>query len=147
MKIDLGFEILDQFEIEILNNNDEVVTLGGGPFVVTLLSPNSDVLKKLNNKHNEEFAKYVARLSPKKRMFATKPEAMAEKHGYEVMQAAHVAWRNVPPIVDDSGQPVVLSDFKSEQFKTFLTENSHYSHQILRALSEEKNYQISNTSS
>lgn len=140
MRLDLGYETLDQFDVEILDNDMNVVTRGGGPFIVTLRSPKSDKLKALHRKQADEFSRYIAKLPPRKRTDAQKPEDMATRHGFEVLQAAHVKWANAP-VYDEDGKQVKDVDFEAEGFREFLEASDEYSVQILRALGEEKNYQ------
>ena len=141
-KLNLGYEELDAFDLEILDHRKEVVTMGGGPFVVRLYSPKSDKIKAVYRRQADEFSRWLERFPVHQRDDLNKPDDMAKRHGFEVLQAAHASWQN-PPLFDDSGNllPADSLQFDSSDFLKFLEDNEAYSAQVMRGLASEKNYQ------
>lgn len=134
MKARFSWKDLDTMDLEILNPDYTVVEDGGGPFVVTLRNPRSEHMRNLYRKQEEEFSNFKARLPQNARATAQKPKDMNERHGRQILQAAHVRWQN-PPVYDDAGNQMVDVDFMGEDFAAFLEENDIYTVQVTQALS------------
>ncbi|MEM8936038.1 MAG: hypothetical protein AAGC77_06495 [Pseudomonadota bacterium] len=143
MKLQTGWEEVDKFEVAIRAPDNSVIGGTENPFTVTLRSPRSDKIKNLTARHAEERAAFFESIPKPDRADTPLPNDIAERHSVELVQAAHVAWNNVPEIVEelqDGEQRVVeIDDFESEAFAKFLRENNDYAQQITKAWTNKKN--------
>lgn len=145
MKARFGWKNLDTFDLEMIDPEGNSITdHAGRPFIVTLLNPRAETMREIYRKHEEEFARFKARLPMSQRQNAERPKDMVKRQANEIVQAAHVAWKNAPVYKDD-GEPSDATqindpDFMSEAFAEFMEAEDIYTVQITRALNDQKNF-------
>lgn len=128
MKLDVGVEYQESFEIEIRNPlSDDVIRVDGEPFTVELRSPTSDGMRI----NADEAADRLAIRNAKKKRLVT-PQGELRPVINKRLAFAHKAWRNVPV---EGDQP----ECNQKNALEMIEENDWYRDQVAEALGEEKN--------